>query len=125
MADPVKHDDDKGGKTDRSGDAELSARLKTLGARLGHATKREFKEKSSRGGLSMLESTALGRAMRLPAEFAAGVLAGVALGWLIDRLLGTTPWGLIVFVVLGFCAGILNLLRAIGKVKPSRFDDER
>ena len=35
-----------------------------------------------------------------------------ALGWGLDRLAGTSPWGLIGFLLLGFCAGVLNVVRA-------------
>lgn len=52
------------------------------------------------------------QAMRMSSEFIAGILLGAALGWLVDRLFGTSPWGLIVFFMLGFAAGILNVLRS-------------
>jgi ATP synthase protein I len=42
------------------------------------------------------------------------VLVGAGLGWLIDRLLGISPWGLIVFLLLGFAAGVLNVMRSAG-----------
>ena len=35
---------------------------------------------------------------------------------MIDRLAGTSPWGLLVFLLLGFAAGVLNLIRAAGVV---------
>ncbi|WP_173931014.1 AtpZ/AtpI family protein [Chelativorans sp. Marseille-P2723] len=57
-----------------------------------------------------------GNALRLSSEFIAGIVVGAALGWFIDRLAGTSPWGLIVFLLLGFGAGILNVLRAAGLV---------
>ena len=47
-------------------------------------------------------------------EFMAGIIAGGGLGWLFDRGLGTSPWGLIVFFMLGFGAGIYNVMRASG-----------
>jgi ATP synthase protein I len=47
-------------------------------------------------------------------EFMAGVIAGAGLGWLLDRWLGTSPWGLIVFFLLGFGAGIYNVMRVSG-----------
>ena len=49
-------------------------------------------------------------------EFVAGIAVGAGLGWLIDRLAGTSPWGMIVFLLLGFAAGVLNLIRAAGVV---------
>ena len=57
-------------------------------------------------------------ALRLGADFVAGVVVGVALGWGVDRLFGTRPWGLVVFVLLGFAAGLLTVLRSAGLVKP-------
>ena len=52
--------------------------------------------------------------MTLSTEFVAGVLAGGVLGWIADRMLGTKPWGLIVLLMLGFVAGVLNVMRASG-----------
>ena len=53
-------------------------------------------------------------AFKLSSEFIGGVLVGGALGWLFDRLFGTSPWGLIVLLLIGFCAGVLNVLRSAG-----------
>ena len=64
------------------------------------------------------QATAYGAALRLGADFVAGVVVGGAIGWGIDRLFGTSPWGLIVFLLLGFAAGILSVLRTAGLVKP-------
>jgi ATP synthase protein I len=55
-------------------------------------------------------------AVKLSSEFIAGVLVGALLGYLLDRLAGTTPWGMIVLLLLGFCAGVLNVLRSTGAV---------
>ena len=63
-----------------------------------------------------------GLAMRLGADFVAGVVVGAAVGWGVDRLFGTSPWGLIVFLLLGFGAGILSVLRSAGLVKPGPDD---
>ncbi len=57
-----------------------------------------------------------GQALRLSSEFIAGVAVGAGLGWFIDRLAGTSPWGLIVFLLLGFAAGVLNVMRSAGKI---------
>ena len=43
--------------------------------------------------------------MRLSTEFIAGIIAGALLGWFVDRMLGTSPWGLIVLLMLGFVGG--------------------
>ena len=52
--------------------------------------------------------------LRLSSELVAGVLVGAGLGWGFDRLLSTSPWGLIVFLLLGFIAGVLNVMRTAG-----------
>jgi ATP synthase protein I len=44
----------------------------------------------------------------------AGVLVGALMGWGFDRLLSTSPFGLIVFVLVGFVAGVLNVIRSAG-----------
>lgn len=55
-------------------------------------------------------------AIKLSSEFIAGVIVGAFLGYLFDRFVGTAPWGMIIFLLLGFCAGVLNVLRSIGAV---------
>jgi ATP synthase protein I len=51
---------------------------------------------------------------RLSSELVAGVLVGALMGWGFDRLLSTSPFGLIVFVLVGFVAGVLNVIRSAG-----------
>ena len=53
-----------------------------------------------------------GQAFKLSSEFIAGIVVGAGLGWVIDGFLGTSPWGLIIFLLLGFAAGVLNVLRS-------------
>lgn len=94
-------------------DADLSARLHGLDKRLDGVRDRTPRERAEGGG-STGDASALGKAFRLSTEFVAGVLAGGGLGWVFDRFLGTSPWGLIVFLMLGFGAGIANAMRAAG-----------
>lgn len=60
---------------------------------------------------------AFSRALKVSSEFIAGIFVGVVLGWFIDKMAGTSPWGLIIFLLLGFGAGILNVLRSAGLVE--------
>jgi len=94
-------------------EAELSARLQRLGERLGQQRSGRPSEHHPGPG-AVSDSSALARGIRLSTEFVAGIVVGAGLGWLIDRLAGTTPWGMIVFLLLGFAAGVLNLIRAAG-----------
>ena len=102
-------------------EAALSARLQRLGERLGqHYPDRPSENEAGQGAGS--DSSALARGMRLSAEFVAGILVGAAIGWLLDRWLGTTPWGMILLLLLGFAGGILNMIRAAGMVPPNTLD---
>ncbi len=108
---------DGDGEPDLSADrkAELSGRLRDLHRQLD-ARRVMGKEPSPAGKESDGQGAAL--ALRLGADFVAGVLLGAALGWGVDRLFGTGPWGLMVFLLLGFAAGTLTALRSAGLVKP-------
>lgn len=100
------------GRNAASGD-DFSARLRRLEAEIDRerpaASRRDSGSRSSSSGPSPMA-----RAFRMSTEFVAGVIAGGGLGWLIDRGLGTSPWGMIVFLMLGFGAGIYNVMRASG-----------
>ena len=50
---------------------------------------------------SATDHSALARGFRLSSELVAGVLVGAGIGWLIDRWLGTLPWGTFVFALAG------------------------
>jgi ATP synthase protein I len=93
-------------------EAALSARLKRLGERLDQvAPARTDAGPASR---SAADHAGFARGFRLSSELVAGVLVGAALGWLIDKGLGTLPWGMFVFALLGFTAGVLNVMRQAG-----------
>ena len=62
------------------------------------------------------DGAGFGQAMRLSSEFIAAILVGAAIGYGIDWALGSGPWAMIVFLMLGFVAGILNVLRASGEI---------
>ena len=49
---------------------------------------------------------------RLSSELIAGVVVGALIGWGFDHLLSTSPFGLIAFVMLGFVAGVVNVIRS-------------
>ncbi|MER8951025.1 AtpZ/AtpI family protein [Mesorhizobium sp. M0185] len=92
-------------------DDDLERRRRDLEASL--ATRRpdrlEGKDDAKAGSVA-----GYGQALKLSSEFIAGVVVGAGIGWIIDRLAGTTPWGLIVFLLLGFGAGVLNVMRSAG-----------
>ena len=66
--------------------------------------------------------SALAMAWRIGLEIVVAVAVGTGLGWVIDRWLGISPWGMIVFLLLGFAAGVLNVMRAAGVVPTKTLD---
>jgi ATP synthase protein I len=102
-------DHGKSGKA-HTDEAALSARLQRLGERLA----RNPAAQPSDGPAGDRATTASGyaRGLRLSSELVAGVVVGAGLGLLIDHWLGISPWGLIVFLLLGFAAGVLNVARS-------------
>jgi ATP synthase protein I len=93
-------------------EAALSARLRRLGDQLGHQRPGESSEEHR--GRPAADASGYARGFRLSSELVAGVLVGAAIGWALDRMLGISPWGLIVFLLLGFAAGVVNVMRAAG-----------
>jgi ATP synthase protein I len=83
-------------------------RLDELGERIGKARGSTSQSKpvdaESRG-------RALGQALRLATELVVGVGVGGVIGWGLDRVLGTAPFFMVVFLILGAAAGILNVMR--------------
>jgi ATP synthase protein I len=94
-------------------EAALSARLKRLGERLGQPRPGPSDDAGSGPGMSK-NASALARGFRLSTELVAGVLVGAFIGWALDKWLGIAPWGMIVFLLLGFAAGVVNVMRAAG-----------
>jgi len=95
-------------------EAALSARLQRLGEGLGKARSSAGQPSGDSDGDRATTASGYARGFRLSSELVAGVLVGAGLGWLIDRLLGIAPWGFIVFLLLGFAAGVLNVMRSAG-----------
>ena len=56
------------------------------------------------------ENTSFG--MRVGIELAAGVLVGGVIGYFLDRAFGTIPLFLVIFVLLGACAGFWSIYKS-------------
>ena len=78
---------------------------------------RESQRPRTRSGPGAAPSSALGVGLRLGIELVSAVVVGVGIGWLLDRWLGTQPWLLILFFMLGAGAGMLNVVRAADRLK--------
>ena len=63
------------------------------------------------GNPGLQQGLALG--FRIGVELITAVVVSTAVGWAIDRWLGTRPWVLLVMFFLGVAAGMLNVYRAV------------
>src|SRR5215472_1491025 len=123
--------DNKSGREPKGRDAEsIRQRLDKLGQQLANAEKRAAAPQS----VPEARGAALGKALRLATELVAGVAVGGFIGWALDRLFGLAPFLMVVFLILGAAAGIMNVARAAkemqakappaGKGPPEVVDDD-
>jgi len=120
MAD--KANDKASGNQTSSDEAALSARLGSLDQRLSEFRdnrKAETDQTGTEGEDGAARASAMARGFQLSSELIAGVVVGAAIGWGFDRLLSTSPFGLIVFFLLGFVAGVVNVVRS-ARIPPGK-----
>jgi ATP synthase protein I len=113
-----KNDHAHGNRDQASSDeAALSARLGSLDHRLSEirdSRKIRTDQPGTESGDPAARASAMALGFRLSSELIAGVVVGAVIGWGFDRLLSTSPFGLIVFFLLGFVAGVVNVVRYAG-----------
>ena len=88
---------------------DLDARLKKA-RRAGRSTAR--RPESEAAG----HRAALGVAWRISIEMAVAIGVCGAIGYGLDRWLGTVPWLMLGFLVLGFAAGVRNVYRVAQEI---------
>ncbi|HSL99171.1 MAG TPA: AtpZ/AtpI family protein, partial [Candidatus Limnocylindria bacterium] len=54
----------------------------------------------------------LGKYSALGLELAIAVILGLAIGYYLDKWLGTGPWMTVIWMAIGFAAGLRSLFRA-------------
>ncbi len=83
-------------------------RLDDLGKRIEAAKE---KRRNRLGDTHAKSASGLGVGMRIATELVAALGVGVGIGLLLDRWLGTTPWLMLLFFILGAAAGFRNVVR--------------
>lgn len=91
----------------RQRSSELGKKLDAINAKKAEA---EREQETAR-------QTAFGQAFKYSAELIVGVGVGGVLGWALDKQFGTAPWLMILLVILGFAAGLLNVIRSATKAQ--------
>src|SRR5579884_2521047 len=90
---------------DRAKLNDLSARLAQVEAHERYEQREEEEKRSSSQGV--------GVGMRIGIELLGAVIAGAGIGYVIDLKLHTKPIFMLAFIVLGFAAGMLDVLRVL------------
>ncbi|MDR3408084.1 MAG: AtpZ/AtpI family protein [Methylovirgula sp.] len=108
------------GGHDAGEDAALQARL----SRLSNALEQHQNPAGPDGikvpELSGQELSASNLGFRVLVEFFSAILVGTLIGWQIDKWAHTGPIFLIIFLLLGMVAGLVNIYRIAAGPKPPR-----
>lgn len=99
----------------------FSVRLKRLEDRLAAANAPK-KESASQGAQKYTQSSL---AWRMVIELVAGMGLGLAIGFGLDAVFGTRPLMLVIFVLLGFAAGVRTMMRTASEVREGRAEGAR
>ena len=87
-----------------------------LASRIASAKRDRAVEDNRASANASPEMSGMARGMRIGTEFIAAILVGAVIGYLIDLGLGTSPWGLLIMLLVGFAAGILNVTRVVAQM---------
>jgi ATP synthase protein I len=87
--------------------------LDDIDARIRAARKGSDSGRKDEDGPGARNVSGIGIAFRISIEFTAAVLVGVGIGFGLDRWLGTAPWFMVLFLLLGFASGAMNIYRVV------------
>ena len=90
---------------------------------LGNRIKKAQKQTKTHGvkpKKAITSGADLGMGMKIASDLIAGVLVGIFIGFNVDKYLETKPLFVIVFVFIGFIAGMANVYRTAKKMDQSR-----
>jgi ATP synthase protein I len=88
--------------------------LDNLGRRIEEAQRAAGSPQAGRGKDAQTPfAAAMAFGWRIGIELFVAVAVGTGIGFVLDKMLGTRPWGMIVMFFLGTAAGMLNVWRAV------------
>lgn len=76
-------------------------------------------------GVTDAEGRAESRGWAIGIEFVGSVLVGAFAGYLLDRWLDTTPWLMIVLLILGFAAGLRRAIKTSNQFDADPTNDQK
>src|SRR5690606_1326548 len=96
-------------------DPDHPSSLEDLGARIARERKKAGLDEQDDADAKRVGS-GLGMAWRLSIEFVVATVVSTAIGWALDQWLETTPWLMLLMLVLGGAAGVRNMVRAANRM---------
>lgn len=116
MSNSSNGQDRNGGKLSPQEIAQFERRVSELDKKLGKVRADKAAEAEAHGG-SAVGGRGMSYGFKIGSEFVGAILVGAAIGYALDYLLGTKPWLLLLFFVLGFAAGVLNVMRGYQRLQ--------
>lgn len=96
---------------DTSAKDDLESKLNDMNKRLGRNVNGGESEE-----IKKPVNSGMAQGMRIASEFVSAILVGAAIGYAIDWTFDIQPFAMISFLILGFVAGVLNVMRAANEM---------
>src|SRR5262245_59228286 len=97
--------------------AQFGRRISDLEGRLGKARSGRRESEGQADGDADNRRRGMAYGMRMAADLVAAIIVGSVIGWGLDWVLGSRPWLFLIFFLLGFAAGVLNVVRAYERMQ--------
>ncbi len=98
---------------DTEGRPSAAGVTRDLALRIAQARREREREDNRASQDHSRQMSGLARGMRIGTEFVAAIMVGTGLGYLIDLGLGSSPWGMLILLLVGFAAGVFNVIRVV------------
>ena len=106
-------------------DPDRPAPTDDLHRRLKVAKDRRAARSKKRSAAASYAGSGMGVGVKVGVDLVVGVGVGAGIGWSLDWWLGTEPWLLALFIIFGFVAGLMNVIRTANQsFKSSPTDDK-
>ncbi|MDC0217173.1 AtpZ/AtpI family protein [Pelagibacteraceae bacterium] len=77
----------------------------------------EIAKSSNIPNIKKNKESGAGFGFKISTEIIAALVVGVGIGLIVDKYLGTKPFGLIIFFIFGALAGFLNVYRVMRRIE--------
>jgi ATP synthase protein I len=116
MSDPPDKQGRSPGEMTPEERARFEGRISDLGDKLGKVKAQRDAEAHANLNAEM-RGRGMAYGMRMAAELVAAVIVGGVIGWGLDWVLGSRPWLFLLFFLLGFVAGVVNVMRSYERMQ--------